>query len=60
MPYALRRMLIRGALAVLFALVGYGLFVLSMIYAGHAMQHWVTDTTARSQTYTNTHPKAKQ
>ncbi len=60
MPYALRRMLVRGALAVLFALVGYGLFVLSLMYAGHAMQHWVTNTTARGQAYTNTHTKAKQ
>lgn len=60
MLYALKQLLIRGAVAVLFALVSYGLFVLSMIYAGHAMAHWVTDTTARGQAYTNAHTKARQ
>lgn len=59
MPYALKQMLIRGAVAVMLALLLCGLFVLSLVYAGHAMAHWVTETTARGQAYTDAHTKHK-
>lgn len=59
MPYALRQMLIRGAAAVMLALLLYGLFVLSLMYAGHAMAQQITNITARGQAYTDAHTKHK-